>query len=90
MDEFLFLEGRLIDAEEYRKPRSCLAEIIGSQESTERRKPQPKSRVNVGAPGDRDQSQPTLRNFVQLTNENEDTRETNNIVMNEDGAMYAG
>ncbi|KAF8558370.1 hypothetical protein OG21DRAFT_1504427 [Imleria badia] len=66
-----------------------LEEIVGSQESTGRRKPQ-KGKVDVGAPGDQDQLQPTLRNFMQKTNENEDTGETNNIVMNEDGAMHAG
>jgi hypothetical protein len=66
-----------------------LAEIIGSQESTGRRKPQ-KARVDIGASGDQDQLQPTLRTFMQKTNENEDNGETNNIVMNEDGAMYAG
>ncbi|KAI9568386.1 hypothetical protein HD554DRAFT_2205063 [Boletus coccyginus] len=61
-----------------------LDEIIGSQESTGRRKPQ-KAKVDAEAPSDQDQSQPTLRNFMQRTDENED-----NIVMNEDGAMYAG
>ena len=66
-----------------------LAEIIGSQESTGRRKPQ-KARVDVGVPGDQDQLQPTLRIFMQKTNEIEDTGETNNIVVNEDGAMYTG
>jgi len=66
-----------------------LEEIIGSQESTGRRKPQ-KARVDIGASGDQDQLQPTLRTFMQKTNENEDNGETNNIVMNEDGAMYAG
>lgn len=70
---------------------STLAEIIGSQESTGKRKPQ-KAKIDIGAAGDQDQSQQTLRNFVQKTNENEDTStgETSNIVMNEDGVMYAG
>lgn len=65
------------------------AEIIGSQESTGKRKPQ-KAKADVGAPGDQDQLQPTLRNFMQKPNENEDTGETDNIVMDDDGAMYAG
>lgn len=68
---------------------STLAEIIGSQESTGRRKLQ-KARADVGAPGDQDQLQPTLRNFMQKDNGDGDTGETNDIVMNEDGAMYAG
>ena len=67
----------------------ALAEIIGFQESTGRRKPQ-NARADVGASGDQDQLQPTLRHFMQKTNDNEETEETNNIVMNEDGAMYAG
>lgn len=68
---------------------STLAEIIGSPESTGRRKPQ-KAKVDNGALGDQDQLQPTLRNFMQRDNEDEDTGETNNIVMDEDGAMHAG
>lgn len=62
--------------------------MIGSQESTGRRKPQ-KSRVDVEGPGDQDQSQSTLRNFVQIATENEDIRETDNIITDEDGVMYA-
>ncbi|KAH0832203.1 hypothetical protein J3R83DRAFT_13123 [Lanmaoa asiatica] len=54
-----------------------------------KRKPQ-KARVDAGAPGDQDQLQPTLRNFMWRDNENEDTRVTNDVVMNEDGAMYVG
>ncbi|KAG9315575.1 hypothetical protein JVU11DRAFT_3211 [Chiua virens] len=89
VDEFLFLEGMLMNAEEYRNMSHLLAEIIGSQESTGRRKPQ-KAGDDIEAPHDQDQQQSTLRNFIQKTSESEDTRETNNVVMNEDGIMYAG
>ncbi|KAF8133450.1 hypothetical protein EV363DRAFT_1215233 [Boletus edulis] len=65
-----------------------LEEMIGSQESTGKRKPQ-KARVDGDATGDQDQLQPTLRNFIQKAGENEATGETTNIVTSEDGAMHA-
>ncbi|KAG6372857.1 hypothetical protein JVT61DRAFT_7291 [Boletus reticuloceps] len=66
-----------------------LEEMIGSQESTGKRKPQ-KARVDGDATGDQDQLQPTIRNFMQKAGENEATGETANIVTSEDGVMYAG